>query len=158
MIYIHTAHYINVNCIFDVGNLRSSRKENWIYSCCHHTLLLAVKSGNTCHLYGEEGGFWLWPCGGMLMLHVSTSALHQSGGSSPTVPDDWAVADLLNHSTHCVEMWFRHSSVFDQSLSALFIYLFICCDWCRSAVWASVVSPAWGRVDQKANSSSVKLW
>lgn len=32
------------------------------------------------------------------MLHVWTSALHQASGSSPTVPDDWAVADLLNHS------------------------------------------------------------
>lgn len=38
------------------------------------------------------------------MLHVSTSVLHQPGGSSPTVPDDGAVADLLNHSTRGVEI------------------------------------------------------
>lgn len=30
----------------------------------------------------------------------STSAPNQTCGSSPTVPDDWDVVDLLNHSRH----------------------------------------------------------
>lgn len=54
------------------------------------------------------------------MLHVSPSVLHQACGSSRTVPDDWAVADLLNHSTHCVEIWFRHPSGFDQNPNTQF--------------------------------------
>lgn len=68
------------------------------------------------------------------MLHVSTSALHQSGGSGPTVPDDWAVAELLNHSTHCVEIGFRRSSVFDHNPNTLFVYLFVVSE-CQLFVW-----------------------
>lgn len=42
---------------------------------------------------------------GILMLRFSTSVINQTHGSSPTVPDAWAVVDLLNHSTRRMEKY-----------------------------------------------------
>lgn len=60
----------------------------------------AVWCWNICIWLEKKGGFWSWQHGRILMLHVSTSVLHQAGGSGPTVPDDWAMVDLLNHALH----------------------------------------------------------
>lgn len=49
-------------------------------------------------------GQWCWVASkGILVLCASTSVLNQTHGPHPTMPDDCAVVDLLNHSTYRLE-------------------------------------------------------
>lgn len=76
------------------------------------------------------------------MLHASTSVPNQTHGSSPTVPDDRAAVDLLNHSTHtqdgknipanllslmCVEMTHKPFFISANSPSALVLKCSLMC-------------------------------
>lgn len=98
-------------------------QENKLLRCHWNTIIILAHSGKMLKYLQliRERRFWSWVnkvwdvSKGILVLRVSTSVLNQTRGSDPTVPDDRAVVDLLNHSAHRMEKYFSQICITNLS-------------------------------------------